>query len=234
MEFGIGDPVVLDGTLGVVVARVRADDDPRKCVPAGSRLTLRGTIAERDQVTYLVRPSGVKRVIWSHNKDLTGIVPTVPVASATAAAGRVAADVMSISDGTMAALTGYRQTADIIRVRQAFAQHVIGAEDSGTRFGSWLAAFRWFLNGAPGEALPLFDEKDRMFLREHSGAVPSGVEAWIGPNGDTWISKADRPFRLDTGWPVLGEADGLLIRAGFVRRHWYVGKQRAAFEAWLG
>lgn len=60
----VGDVVSVGDQRMTIVAKVRADDDPRKCAPAGFRLRLRRDPRPRTQVTYLAASAGSTYLRW--------------------------------------------------------------------------------------------------------------------------------------------------------------------------
>lgn len=231
MRYRIGEKVLLSGKPGEIRAVVRPDDDPRKCVPAGERFVRRGDIPERAELTYLVRLAGDATLKWSHGQsiepDISGQSPS---------RGRsVFDDAAAISDGTMASLTGLRETRDLQRVRQAFVQHVVGSETSGQKWDSWTHAWCYFVNGDVGDELPAYDATDRLFLRVGTGEFPPARPALRSPFGSMWVLLDENPLPRAEATRLACVADGSrqLLRVGFIRRYWFVGRIREQFDAWL-
>lgn len=235
MQFRVGDRVELSGKTGVICALVRSDDDPRKCVPMGERLVLRGDLPLLGHLSYLVKMDGSGRLKWSRGQTVTPVLPQPRVAPSGGRHASVVDDARLISDGTMALLTGLRQTLDLMKARQQFVQHIIAAEGCGQRYSSWIDAWRWFVNGSFGDTMPAYDETDRLYVRVRSDAPSTDRAAWISPDGSEWFCPAEKPATLDeaTRQGGFGNGNGYLTRIGFLRRHWFLGRKRDEFDAWL-
>lgn len=75
--FSVGDKVVwssqaggrLKPKTGVVVAVVRAEDDPAKCLPPGTRLKSPGRA--RDVRSYLVQIGSARDLYWPRTQHLS-------------------------------------------------------------------------------------------------------------------------------------------------------------------
>lgn len=219
MRIQIGQTVTVGGHSGVVVARVRADDDPRKCVPPGYRLRRRGDIPERERDTWLI-DIGARTLLWSD----TLAVETTPTAEQAA----------TISDGTMASLTGYTEQRDLQRARQQFLIFIAAAAANGIHHTNWIAAWRWFVNGPEGDAMPAYDGAHGLFVFE-TKAHPGDQGSIAAPTGRSWVCLAERPMTVTElkasdrlGRPQHGD----LIRVGFVAKHWLVGAAQDRFLAW--
>ncbi len=223
--FSIGTPVVLDGRTGVVMAVVRADDDPRKCVPVGYRFVRSGDIAERRSPSFLISVDASRDLQWSHGRSLAPL----------ARGGSVYDDALAISDGTMSSLTGYRTASQIQTARHAFAQFVRGAEDSGMRYASWIDAWGRFVCGSSGDRLPAYDATDLMFLRVYPADTCPATGAMVLPNEAGWIATAEVPVSASdaASCGLFGDPRWIMMRVGYVRRHLVVGKQRDLLDSQL-
>lgn len=235
MRYETGDPIWLDGSAGVVVAVVRADDDPRKCVPSGERFTWRGSMSEREDVTYLVKIRGQASLRWSYRH---AVVPRLPVAECSGAgrARSVLADAQCLSTGTLSYLTGFREYAQLSDVLRLFCQHVIATEGTGVRYESWIDAWRWFVNGDVGDRMPAYARHERLFvLCVTAGSLRDDQILLRAPDGALAVAVDSPVGTLDelvaTG--KLSTTDGNLIRVGFVRRHWLGPKDQAMLDAWV-
>lgn len=60
----VGDVVSVGDQTMTIVAKVRADDDPRKCAPAGFRLRLKRDPRPRTRVTYLAASASSRDLRW--------------------------------------------------------------------------------------------------------------------------------------------------------------------------
>lgn len=235
MNFALNDSVMLGVKTGIVVARVRADDDPRKCAPNGCYYSRRGGIAERDRETYLVRMDGdlSGRLEWTHGKPFVGIV--APPAALMADKRSVLTQAQSISDGTMAAMTGLREPLALSQIRTKLVQHIIVAESTGLRFANWQEAWRWLLNvESVCELLPAYRGLFRLFVMERTGKPPQNA-LWVSEDGTRWIASDEAPFSDDeaAAGGLFGESGKTPVRAGFVVKHLLVGKAAESFIAWL-
>lgn len=234
MRFSKGDTVWLDGKAGTIVALVRSDDDPRKCTPPGERFAWRGSVGLRDDLTYLVRVDGVSDLRWSFRH---AVLPRLPTPASSAGRRRsILEDAKTISTGTMSYLTGHREYSAIGDLHRCFLQHVIATEASGARYESWIDAWRWFVNGTPGDALPAYSDLDRHFLIcEQTAAVHKGRQLVASPDGATVVCVDSPVGALEaieaTG--VLNAGTASLIRVGFVLRHWLGPKDQALLEEWV-
>ncbi|HVT35932.1 MAG TPA: hypothetical protein VHE37_10120 [Nevskiaceae bacterium] len=229
MEFRIDETVVLaqTGAKGRIVARVRADDDPRKCVPRGfPPLRMRGDIAQRDAVTYLVLPEGERELKWSKRNPIEPFIP----AQSTQRGARdadVAAQARGISDGTMASLTGYRTTDEIQRVRALFVQHIIAS--GAAQYRSWIHAWRWFLNSEVGDRIPLLSRQERLYVyampgqAHHAGDIALGETEYV-PHDATAFTLDEREFQS-----AAARENGYLVRVGYVCRYALVGLASSRF-----
>lgn len=228
MLYRIGDRVVLAGKPGTIRALVRADDDPRKCVPTGERFVRRGDIPERELMSYLIKCDGAVSLSWSHGRSLT------PEITVTTGRGRsVLEAAQAISDGTMSYLTGYEQTAELSRARQLFLQHIIGSEVGGTRWSDWTEAWRYFVNGDIGDRLPAYTPADRLFLRVEEGQAPHDEPVWPSPFKSAWVRVSEKPLTMEQ--QIARGVDDprvSLARVGFLRRYWFVGKTADRFQQW--
>lgn len=234
MRFEKKDPIWLDGSAGVIVAVVRADDDPRKCVPQGERFVWRGSLGERDETTYLVKIDGAENLRWSYRH---AVVPRLPVLSGSSGRRRsVLDDARTISTGTLSYLCGYREYGRLAQVHQGFVQHVIAAEGCGARFESWIDAWRWFVNGKLGDEMPAYDAQERLYLVAMPAASMREDQCLVrAPDGSVAIS-VDSPVGTLEVVERSGaiNADGAaLIRVGFVRRHWLGPKAQAMLDQWV-
>lgn len=237
MRFEKKDPIWLDGNAGIVVAVVRADDDPRKCVPPGERFVWRGSLGERDETTYLVKIDGMANLRWSYRH---AVVPRLPVpADGSGIAGRrrsVLEDARMLSTGTLSYLCGYRDYGRLSQVHQWFLQHVIAAEGSGARFENWIDAWRWFVNGKLGDEMPAYEPHERLYLVGMPGDALRDDQCLVrAPEGNVAI-RVDSPVgTLDVveRSGALNVDGAALIRVGFVRRHWLGPKAQAMLDQWV-
>lgn len=219
-EFAVGERVRLSRTheAGRIVARVRADDDPRKCVPfAGKPFVLRGTVRERDAVTYLVDVPEKTSLLWTRGQSVLPVIP----GAARAHADEMYRDVRALSCGTLSYLTGFRRYEDLDRIHTLFTQHVLGACGSGTVFSSWIDAWSWLLNGEVCEQLPAYDEVDRLFCLVHKDDLRKPQASDFRGQGEH--VPAEPGFLRWYSFANLGpdaHRDNRLIRLGVVAKHW--------------
>lgn len=229
MEFKIGETVRVEkGTaviVGKIVARVRADDDPRKCIPMGLgyRLTLRGDVAQRDVVSYLVKKDNAQ-LLWTYGKK---VLPSYPApASPSNSNLPVLHDVRSISSGTMSYLTGFTRYEDLDRIQRQFVQHVI-VTDPAVHYQNWIDAWRWFVNSHAPELPAYADPEDQAFTLAYPGtptpdAIAATMAEYIPCTAPVGEEQDMRP----------GNHAGGLIRVGYVRKHWLTARAAEAFARW--
>lgn len=240
MILNVGDQVKWRDRTVVIQARVRPEDDPRKCVPQGFQFRGGDRLCElpRNKWSYLVSGLGESRLVWIRGPGAAALVPVAPVASHAPlrrAMGALSTQAAGISDGTMAALTGIRESDAIRRMRTRFVQHVVALESNGLGdVKSWLCAWRWFLNTGAIEEMPAYSALDRLFVLEQIGGDAPELR-WASPGGRGYVSSKRPPGTLEELHARHnGEIYrvGELVRVGIVRRHWLVGKQSEEFSEW--
>lgn len=230
MEFKVGEKVRVgkdDAHIeGRIVARVRADDDPRKCVPLGMgfKFVAPRNIPDRDEVSYLVRKDA-SRLIWTHGKK---VVPTLPFPAVYNSANLpVLEDARSISSGTLSYLTGFIGYDDLSKIHREFVQHVI-ATAATVRYENWIDAWRWFINGH-ADRLPAYaDPVDRSYTLATPGKAPDDA---VASTGREFISRQALVVATAEELPLSSTSDAL-IRVGFVRKHWLIGRNADRFSLW--
>jgi hypothetical protein len=241
MEFSIGERVRVRGQCGRIVARVRGDDDPRKCVPAGERfVSKRGDVAPRQAISYLVRVDGRATLVWSWPHAVEPELPALCGVGQNAPRGAyrsssVCDAAKAISHGTMAYMTGVTQSAALDRIRTRFIQHIIGTESCGTVYANWIEAWGWFVNGQACNDMPSYVGVDRLYVvvrRRMDGSAQAAerfsmVDGSLAVVEEAGVGPLDLQVRRSASM-----TDTFLMRVGFVARHWFVARQRESFEAW--
>ena len=227
-EYRVGESVMVDGAAGIIRARVRADDDPRKCVPPGERFARRGHVRSRDATSYLVRLEQCTDLVWTQGKVLEPAVAMPPEGSARVSQDRVLADARALSMGTLSYLSGFNRYDELEPIHRAFIQHVIATAGNGVRYSSWIEAWRWFVNGY-ADRLKSYDEIDRLFTLVVPASKKADGEARVKSPGGVWMLRMDAAVAVEAP-PAPGAAE--IIRIGFIVRHWMTRGDARRLREW--
>ncbi len=208
-EFQPGDFVVTRRQAGVVMRRVRSDDDPRKCLLPGEHwLQPPNTTASRDVTAYIIRPHNDAKMAFTAAElvlpDLARLAPKgTPVME----------QAKKLSPATIAYLIGSCDYRLIDEAHRAFFRHIVASSVS-CRWPHWQAAWRWNAN-TQASTFPGFSEIDRLFVE----TATSGNAICSSAFDEERILKA-API---TDLPQASASGCCPIRLGIVRQFWRGG-----------